>query len=116
MTYEFCDVVVVPFPFVDKFFSKRRPALVISSSWFNSQHEQIVLSMITTARHSIWPSDVVLTDFELANLVVGSKVRFKLFTLDKFSIIRRIGHLSPVDEASVTAQINHIFQTNSYTL
>ena len=116
MTYEFCDVVVVPFPFVEKSFSKHRPALVISSSWFNSQHEQIILSMITTARHSIWTSDIVLTDYELANLVDGSKVRFKLFTLEKFSITRRIGHLSSVDEASVSAQINKIFQTDSFAL
>ena len=116
VTYEYCDVVVVPFPFVDKSFSKRRPALVISSSWFNSQHEQIVLSMITTARHSKWISDVALIDFELANLVIGSTVRFKLFTLEKSLIIRQIGHLSSVDEASVTSQIENIFQTNSSTL
>ncbi len=113
MTYEYCDIVVVPFPFVEKTFLKRRPALVVSSSCFNSEHEQIVLSMITTARHSKWTSDVVLTDYELANLVIGSKVRFKLFTLEQISIIRRIGHLSLVDEASVTARINTIFQTNS---
>ena len=115
MNYEFCDVVVVPFPFVEKVYSKRRPALVISSSRFNSQHEQIILSMITTARHSKWNSDVVLTDYEPANLVIGSKVRFKLFTLEKLKIVRRIGHLSSVDEANVTAQIDKIFPTNSYT-
>ena len=114
MIYDYCDVVVVPFPFVEKVFSKRRPALVISSSWFNSQHEQIVLSMITTARHSTWASDVVLTDFEIANLVIGSKVRFKLFTLEKHSIIRRIGHLSSTDEASVTVKVDKIFHTKSY--
>ena len=114
MTYDYCDVVVVPFPFVETSFTKRRPALVLSSSWFNSQHEQIVLSMITTARHSNWTSDVLLTDYELANLVSGSKVRFKLFTLEKLSLIRRIGHLSPKDEASVTEQINKMFRNVSF--
>ena len=109
MIYEYCDVVAVPFPLVEKQFSKRRPALVISSSWFNSQHEQIILSMITTARRSIWTSDVLLADYELDNLVIGSRVRFKLFTFEKTSIIRRIGRLSQVDEAKITEQLDKIF-------
>ncbi|MBF0195885.1 MAG: hypothetical protein HQL71_15100 [Magnetococcales bacterium] len=32
VTYDVYDVVVVPFPFTDRSTSKRRPALVLSSS------------------------------------------------------------------------------------
>ena len=54
------EVVVVPFPFVDRAVARRRPALVVSTEAFNAAHPATVLAMITTARASDWASDVVL--------------------------------------------------------
>ena len=48
------SVVTVPFPFNDQLGAKRRPALVLSNSSFNSRGH-IVLSMITTSSHYPWP-------------------------------------------------------------
>ena len=48
MTFKPWDVVVVPFPFVDKKVSKPRPALVLSDIDFNIKG-LVILSMITTA-------------------------------------------------------------------
>ncbi len=94
------DVVVVPFPFTDRDVSKRRPALVVSSTGFNRGHAQLVLTMITSTK-SEWPSDVTLGAWRDANLSVPCKVRFKLFTLDHTLIVRKLGILSSRDRQAV---------------
>ena len=63
MTFKPHDIVVVSFPFADSSVKKRRPALVISSEEFNENHDQLILAMITTAKHSSWQSDTELKDF-----------------------------------------------------
>jgi len=101
MDYNPFDVVVVPFPFTEKLAEKRRPALIVSSNTFNKQHDHLILAMITTAKNSIWRSDIQLHDWKSANLIVPCKVRFKLFTLDQKLITMRLGCLSHQDKDSV---------------
>lgn len=100
-------MVVVPVPFTDRQASKRRPALVMSSVRFNNWHQQLVLAMITLTT-SEWPSDVAISEWQIANLAVPCKVRFKLFTLDRALIVRRLGSLAPVDHEPVK---NGLFRT-----
>lgn len=111
MTFEPLDTVVVPFPFTDRQATKRRPALVVSSSAFNAAHEQTVLAMITSAAGSAWPSDVVIETWQAAGLTVPCKVRFKLFTLDNALILRRLGQLSNQDADRVRAALSRFLAT-----
>ena len=92
------DVVVVPFPFTDRTASKRRPALVLSSSAFNIKAEHSVLAMITSAGQSSWPDDHVIEDLDAAGLPAECLVRFKLFTLDHRLVIRKAGTLGAADQ------------------
>ena len=101
MIFEPLEIVVVPFPFTDRQATKRRPALVVSSSAFNAAHEQTILAMITSAAGGAWPSDVAIEDWQAAGLTVPCKVRFKLFTLDNALILRRLGQFSKRDENRV---------------
>ena len=96
-SYSAGDVVVVPFPFTDKFASNRRPALVCSRASFNGETGHVVLAMITTSSHPGWPGDVPIRDMAGAGLPAPSVVRWKLFTLDASLIIRRTGRLAPRD-------------------
>ncbi|MCP5352323.1 MAG: type II toxin-antitoxin system PemK/MazF family toxin [Chromatiales bacterium] len=105
MTFEAYDVVVVPFPFVDKAAGKRRPALVLSGNGFNGAHDQFLLAMITTAKISHWPSDVDLRDWSTAGLTQACKVRFKVFTLEAARVVRRIGRLSDADRQAVARSL-----------
>lgn len=105
MTFKSHDIVVVYFPFIDSPVKKRRPALVISSGEFNGNHDQLILAMITTAKHSSWQSDIKLVDYADAHLAVPSIVRLKLFTLEKSMVIRRLGHLSKKDKNAVNASL-----------
>jgi mRNA interferase MazF len=101
VTFDPYDVVAVPFPFTDKAAAKRRPALVVSAKAFNARHDQIVLAMITAARRSDWPSDIVIEEWAKAGLTVPCRVRLKLFTLDTVLVIGRIGALAKHDRDGV---------------
>ena len=105
VTFKPHDIVVVSFPFTDSSTKKRRPALVISSEEFNENHDQLILAMITTAKHSSWRSDIKLKDYAEANLIVPSIVRLKLFTLEKSMVVRQLGYLSKKDKNAVNASL-----------
>ena len=96
-TYEPWSVVVVPFPFVDRRQTKRRPAVVLSPERFQAEHQCSVLAMITDARNPRWPSDVPIRDLTAAGLPLASVFRCKVFALDSRLILSRIGTLSSTD-------------------
>lgn len=93
------DVVLVPFPFVERPGSKRRPALVLSTRAFNRVGHSI-LAMITTTAHAPWPGDTPLRDHRAAGLPSPCLVRLKIFTLDNRLLLRSIGRLGKADAAA----------------
>ena len=97
MDFEPYDIVVVPFPFTEKRAVKHRPAVVLSTSRFNENHDHLTLAMITSAKSSSWDSDVTIHEWKAAELMVPCKIRFKLFTLPKELILSRLGTLSVCD-------------------
>ena len=109
MTYEPWSVVVVPFPFVDRRQTKRRPAVVLSPTGFQEGHGCAVLGMITDAR---WPSDVLIGDVAAAGLEFASVFRCKLFTLDSRFVLARIGGLVRSDCSAVAAVLRSALATS----
>ena len=103
MSYKPGSVVRVPFPFVDSGQAKHRPALVLSRESFNAVHGLAVMAMITSAQHSLWPSDVPVGGLAAAGLPKPSIVRFKLFTLDLRLVAGAIGRLNAKDWKAVQA-------------
>jgi len=95
------DVVVVPFPFIDRPIARRRPALVLTTEEFSAANGRAVLAMITTGAGSSWPSDIEIGDRDSADLMHRSVVRWKLFTLPNSAILRRPGALGSADRAAV---------------
>ena len=94
------EVAVVPFPFVDVPAVKRRPALALSTAAFLHANGHGLFAMITTAKRSAWPSDILFRDWREAGLTAPSILRWKLFTLHEAAILDRVGRLSPSDEAA----------------
>ena len=41
--YEFGDILLVPFPFTDQSTTKKRPAVVVSSSAYNLERPDLIL-------------------------------------------------------------------------
>jgi mRNA interferase MazF len=75
------DVVTVPFPFIDRPKTKKRPAVVLSNKEFNKSNHTI-LAMITTKKEPAWPGDFRISDHIDAGLRLPCLIRFKFFTLD----------------------------------
>ncbi len=42
-SFDFADVVLVPFPFADQSTTKKRPAVVVSSSAYHRQRPDLIL-------------------------------------------------------------------------
>lgn len=101
-------VVRVPFPFIDSPHAKHRPALVVSQERFQKAHRAVVLAMITSARHSAWPSDVAISDQASAGLSAPSIVRFKVFTLDERLVGDPLGRLGRKDWAAVQTALRSV--------
>jgi mRNA-degrading endonuclease toxin of MazEF toxin-antitoxin module len=103
------DVVTALFPFTDAPVKKKpRPVLVLSNGSFNSEHGHLIACMITTARHSRWPSDHGIANLTLAGLSHASVVRWKVFTLPLHLLGRKIGTLGETDRAGIAAAMARI--------
>ncbi len=85
------DVVVVPFPFSDLTYAKRRPALVIAEL----EGDDIILCQITSQqirdRYAVPIED---NDFETGALNQKSNVRpNRIFTADRHIVLYSVGRL-----------------------
>ncbi|MGE0213107.1 MAG: type II toxin-antitoxin system PemK/MazF family toxin [Parvibaculaceae bacterium] len=99
------DVVVVPFPYVDRLAEKRRPAVVVSSPLLLS-FNVIWIAMITSARNRPWPSDVTIDSLERAGLPAASIVRpAKIACIEPDRIVRAIGR---IDKRELSTVLNTI--------
>jgi len=98
------DVVTVPFPFVDRPKTKKRPAVVLSNREFNRKSHTI-LAMITTKKEPAWPGDSQINDYVDAGLHLPCLIRLKLFTLDNRLLKKRIGHLSKKDSNHIAKHL-----------
>jgi mRNA interferase MazF len=107
-SFEHFDVVV-PFPFTDADITKRRPALALSGAAWVQQHVHGTFAMVTSARHSHWPSDVTIQEPEAAGLRAPSVVRWKLFTLPAVLVERRLGAMDAADRTNVLAALRELF-------
>jgi len=111
VTYKPSTVVRVPFPFVDSGATKHRPALVVSAEKYNLVHGHSVMAMITSAKHSKWPSDILISDLGSTGLSSPSIVRFKLFTIDNRLVANAVGKLAGADWIAVLTVLGDIFTT-----
>ena len=97
MSFERGDVVLVPFPFTDLTTHKQRPALVISSKYFNAHSADIILLGITSqVGKNPAQSDYNLTSDEQrqAGLPKPSVVKAaKVATLNQALIRKTLGRL-----------------------
>ena len=109
MNYKPGEVVIVPFPFIEKPVQKFRPALVLSNNPDGENNKHLVLAMITSAKRSRWASDVILNDWQSAGLRAESVVRWKIFTIEAELILEKRGSLNMNDIKAVRAGFSKIF-------
>jgi mRNA interferase MazF len=112
-SYKRGDVVLVPFPFTDLSATKQRPALVISSDVFNSTHDDVVVTAITSqVPATSAPDEFPLSKPDLIScgLPKPSIVKLsKIVTLHQQLIIKCIGALPQTTLEKVLSQIRQQF-------
>jgi mRNA interferase MazF len=102
------DVAVVPFPFHEIPVRKRRPCIILSGRRFNEANGWTVMAMITTAKQTSWPSDVLIADLGAAGLQQPCVVRWRLQTMPNESFVRQIGQLAGLDRLACEKQLAEI--------
>lgn len=101
------EVVVLPFPFTDLSFAKKRPALVVA----NLSGDDLILCQITSqARFDEYSINLETGDFATGSLQQNSMIRpNRLFTADRSIILYKIGLLKDNKIREVADQLIKIF-------
>ncbi|MEZ5863589.1 MAG: type II toxin-antitoxin system PemK/MazF family toxin [Geminicoccaceae bacterium] len=74
-SFEPFDVVAVPFPYVERPVTQRRPAVVLALPPSGNRHPLLWVMMITSATNRQWPGDIPVADIEAAGLPYPSVIR-----------------------------------------
>ncbi|MDD2686202.1 MAG: type II toxin-antitoxin system PemK/MazF family toxin [Gallionella sp.] len=107
--YLFGEVVLVPFPFTNQVESKKRPAVVISSSAYNTNRPDLLIMAITSQAHTAPDfSTFPVVDWQGAGLLKPSFAKPVLTTLEQTLVIRRMGSFSPRDLESLRQMLMQI--------
>ncbi len=94
MSFEFGDVVLVPFPFTNQIESKKRPAVIVSSQAYNSVKPDVVVMAITSQlRPSPEFGEIWIPVWQEAGLLKPSAVKPVFAMLERDLIIRQLGRL-----------------------
>ena len=102
------DVVLLDFPGVKQ--TKRRPAVILSSPFYNQHRPDVMAGLITSqVEAATSPTDYVLQDWAQVRLIQRSAFRSFFVTLPRSAIKRKIGKLSARDWQSVLERIQRAF-------
>ena len=106
INYDFGDVVLVPFPFTDQTTTKKRPAVVVSSTAYNRARPDLVLMAVTSQMRSAPVfGDVNIAHWQSAGLLKLSALKPIFTTVEKLLVIRRLGRLVPSDQNVLRAAL-----------
>jgi mRNA interferase MazF len=100
--YSFGDVVLVPFPFTDQSASKKRPAVVISSSGYHRAGPDLLIMAITSqVRASRAFGEHRVKDWQSAGLLKPSAIKPVVTTIERKLVLRRLGQLADEDQQAL---------------
>jgi mRNA interferase MazF len=107
--YSFGDVILVPFPFTDQTTGKQRPAIVVSSTEYNSNRPDIVLMAVTSqVRQPVPYGDTIIINWEKAGFIKPSVMKPIFTTIEKGLVIKRLGRLAKKDEQALRETLQKI--------
>jgi mRNA interferase MazF len=96
--FSFGDVVLVPFPFTDQSGTKKRPAVVVSTSPYNANRRDIVIMAITSqVRTPLGFAEAMVTDWPSAGLIKDSVFKPVFTTIEQGLVLRVMGRLVAAD-------------------
>jgi mRNA interferase MazF len=106
MPFEFGNIVLVPFPFTNLAALKQRPAVIVSSRIYNDAKPDVVIMPVTSQLRSVSSlGEVLIGEWQRANLLKPSIVKPVFATVEQRLIIRPLGVLQAQDQAALRAAI-----------
>jgi len=97
-TYKRGDIVLVPFPFSNQTATKKRPAVVISSSLYNEKTNDVVIIAVTSkVEKSYDVGECHIADWQSAGLLKPSAVKPAISTIEQVLVLKKLGSLSAQD-------------------
>jgi mRNA interferase MazF len=107
ITYDRGDVVLVPFPFSDQTTTKKRPAVVVSTSLFNKQSPDLVILAVTSKINSpIGIGECLIGDWKAAGLMKPSAIKAAISTMEHTLVLRKLGALSQADVVAMNLSLS----------
>lgn len=95
--YKTGDVVLVEFIFSEGTSSKKRPALIISSSDYLKNRQDVIIAAITSNIKRVLLGDTKISDWQAAGLKHPSLVTGVIQTIKSNMIVLKLGSLSEQD-------------------
>ena len=101
-SYDFGDIVLVPFPFTDQSGVKKRPAVIVSSAAYNAARLDLILMAVTSrARPVTTFGELAISEWQKAGLLKVSVIKPVMATVEKRLIIRQLGRLESADRTDL---------------
>lgn len=105
--FRFGEIVLVPFPFTDQSGTKRRPAVVVSSDEYNTEHIDLVVMAVTSQTSGrIRPNEVDIDDWRSAGLLKESRIKPIFTTIENVLVLRSLGNLTKSDSDRLRTEIH----------
>ncbi len=102
MSYNPGEVVVIRFPFTSQQGVKQRPAVIVSSSDYNTQRPDVILLALTSQiKSSPGFGDTPVQDWQNAGLLKPSVFKPIVFTAEQTLVRKTLGYLSDHDRATL---------------
>jgi mRNA interferase MazF len=109
MRFEFGDIVLVPFPFTSQAASKKRPAVVVSSSAYNtSRLDAVVMAITSQLRAGAASDELWVRNWKTAGLLKPSAIKPVFATIEQSLVIRQLGALDAIDKQSLRQAIARV--------
>jgi len=99
MPHCFGEVVLVPFPFTDQSGTKKRPAVIVSSSAYNTARRDLVIMAITSeVGRPLCFGEARVAEWQAAGLIKPSVFKPILTTIEQCLVVRTLGTLTTADQ------------------
>jgi len=103
------DVVIVKFPFASSLKYKARPAVVVSSNFYNTNSRDTLLIMaISSNTNNKLSFELNVTDWKTSGLLKPSIFKSAIATIERSNVLTKTGNLSPLDIENLEKMIGEI--------
>jgi len=108
-SFEFGDVLLVPFPFSNQTAGKQRPAVVVSAEAYNRERLDLVILAVTSQiRPTLGLGEALVAQWKQAGLIKPSVLKPVLTTIEKGLVIKKLGRLATADREKLREVLDTI--------